>query len=199
MVKIGKFIGKLWGQKATLKPMENLLKPTPIRNTGGTFIPRTGTLRAKSVPTQEYINKSFTIDFSRMDAVNKDGGFYDRRQVADALAGFTKGEKIKPVVTRSENTADVINRINNIDTIDALRRAEITGELTPQMLAKRQDMVAALESGNIVDRSYAIALEKLEKYAKLAKIPYSELLKEPSNIDKILDGFKKFKYINNKH
>ena len=163
MANIGRIIGNILGKKPVGLTSLSKVKIEPnVHFKGGSFV-RPGKLSSKSVPTQEYIDKSFNIDFNRMEAVGKDGGFYDRKKVADALVGFTRNEKIQHVRVTSEKTADVINRMNNIDTVDALRKAEITGELSPQMVAKRQDMLAALDSCGPVSRTYAEALDYLNK------------------------------------
>ena len=97
-------------------------------------------VRTKSVPTQEAIEKSFPIDFAKMEEANRVGGYYDRTKVKDALAGFTHGTKVEPVTTTSRKTIDVINEMNNVEKIEALAKAEATGTLAPETLARRSEI-----------------------------------------------------------
>jgi len=103
-------------------------------------------LKAESVPTQQAIDNSFNVNFSRMEKVNKDGGFYDRKKVLDALVGFKHGTPIEHVKIESVPTLQAIEKLNNIKLVEQLKEAEALGQLTPEMLAKRKDVLAALNN-----------------------------------------------------
>lgn len=99
-----------------------------------------------SVPTQKAVDDSFTVNFDRLSEVNKNGGYYDRKNVADALAGFKHGEKVESVITTSVPTREAVEQLNKVELVEQLKRAEITGQLTPEMTAKRLDMLEAISS-----------------------------------------------------
>ncbi len=103
-------------------------------------------LKAESVPTQQAIDNSFGINFARMDEVNKHGGFYDRSRVMDALFGFKHGTPIEHIQIKSVPTMEAIEKLNRVHLIEQLKEAEVLGQLTPGMLAKRKDVLAALNS-----------------------------------------------------
>lgn len=138
-----------------------------------------GTIKIQSHPTQQYLDDMLGVaNTERASQVTKDGvGFVNRKAAADAHYAFTKGTHIEPVVTTSTPTAEVINKMHNVDHIDTLRRAEVTGELPASTLARRNDVLDAVENYNGEYLGSAKVSKALNEFFS------NKIAKDYSNID----------------
>lgn len=102
-----------------------------------------GTIKAKSVPTQQYIDEMLDVaKTERATEIAKNGhGWLNERAVADAKYAFTEGTKVEPVITTKVNLKDWIKAKFDFKTADELTRAEAkgTGKLPDRIARARED------------------------------------------------------------
>ncbi len=102
-----------------------------------------GTIKAKSVPTQQYIDEMLNVaKTERATEIAKNGhGWLNERAVADAKYAFTEGTKVEPVITTKVNLKDWIKAKFDFKTADELTRAEVkgTGKLPDRIAQARED------------------------------------------------------------
>lgn len=117
----------------------------------------------QSHPTQQYLDDMLGVaKTERASQVTKDGcGWVNRKAAADAHYAFTKGTHIEPVVITSTPTAEVINNMHRVDYVDAMRRADVLGEVPADVLARRREIVDVFDN-HIASGSERLALAKHE-------------------------------------
>lgn len=127
-----------------------------------------GTIKAKSVPTQQYIDEMLNVaKTERASEIARNGhGYINEKAVADAKYAFTQGTKVEPVVTTKVNLKDWIRAKFDFKTADELTRLEAkgTGNL-PERIAKARDDAYYAFTGQELNPTFGKKLKHLFKQA----------------------------------
>lgn len=101
-----------------------------------------GTIKAKSVPTQQYIDEMLNVaKTERATEIAQNGhGYLNPKAVADAKYAFTQGTKVEPIVITKVNLKDWIKAKFDFKTADELTRIEAKGKgELPERIAQARD------------------------------------------------------------
>ncbi|MBQ4115150.1 hypothetical protein IJD34_07065 [bacterium] len=97
-------------------------------------------ITVQSTPTQQYIDNMLGI--KSIDEAEHLARYKDLKYAFN----HPNIGKAKPVITESRLTADVVEEMHNTKYIDALKKAEVTGELTEATKQRRAEILEAFET-----------------------------------------------------
>lgn len=97
-------------------------------------------ITVQSTPTQQYIDNMLGI--KPLDEAEHLARYKDLKYAFN----HPHIGKAKPVITESRLTADVVEEMHNTKYIDALKKAEVTGELTEATKQRRAEILETFET-----------------------------------------------------